>query len=58
MVLLQSRELSLPTEHVTEVLKLFAMPKRQIEIRYRDGEIETETETDTEIEIEEIVLYL
>ena len=34
MVLLQSRELSIPTEHVTEVLKQFATPKRGIEVRY------------------------
>lgn len=34
IVLLQSRELSVPTEHVPEALKQFAMPKRWIEVRY------------------------
>ena len=34
MVLLKSRELSVPTGCVTEVLKQFAMPKRGIEVRY------------------------
>ena len=34
MVLLKSRELSVPTGRVTEVLKQFAMPKRGIEVRY------------------------
>ena len=34
MVLLQSRELSVPTERVPEVLKEFATPKRGIEVRY------------------------
>ena len=34
MVLLQSRELSVPTGRVPEVLKQFAMPKRGIEVRY------------------------
>ena len=34
MVLLKSRELSVPTGRVPEVLKQFAMPKRGIEIRY------------------------
>ena len=34
MVLLQSGELSIPTEYVLDVLKQFAMPKRGIEIRY------------------------
>ena len=34
MVLLQSRELSVPTERVPEVLKQFATPKRGIEVRY------------------------
>ena len=34
MVLLQSMELSIPTERVLEVLKQFATPKREIEVRY------------------------
>ena len=34
MVLLQSRELSIPTECVLQVLKPFVMPKRGIEERY------------------------
>ena len=34
MVLMLSRELSVPTGRVPEVLKQFAMPKRGIEIRY------------------------
>ena len=34
MVLLQSRELSVPTGCVPEVLKQFAMPKRGIEVKY------------------------
>jgi hypothetical protein len=34
MVLLQSRELRIPTERVPEVLKHFAMPKRGIEVSY------------------------
>ena len=34
MVLLQSRELSVPTEHAPEVLKQFPIPKRGIEVRY------------------------
>lgn len=34
MVLLKSRELSVPTGRVPEVLKQFAMPKRGIEVRY------------------------
>ena len=34
MVLLQSRELSVPTERVPEVLKQFPMPRRGIEARY------------------------
>ena len=34
MVLLQSKELSISTEQLPEVLKQFAMPKRGIEIRY------------------------
>ena len=34
MVLLQSRELRIPTERVPEVLKHFAMPKRGVGIRY------------------------
>ena len=33
-VLLQSRELSVPTERVPEVLKQFSMPKRGTEVRY------------------------
>ena len=33
MVLLQSRELGIPIERVLEVLKQFARPKREIEIR-------------------------
>jgi hypothetical protein len=36
VVLLQSRELSIPTEHVTEVLKQFATPKRRIAERYEN----------------------
>ena len=35
MVLLQSRELNVPTERVPEFLKQFAMPKRGTELRYR-----------------------
>ena len=35
MDLLQSRELSVPTECVPEVLNQFAMPKRWTEVRYR-----------------------
>jgi hypothetical protein len=38
VVLLQSREFSIPTECVLEVLKQFAMPKRGIEKRYGDME--------------------
>ena len=34
IVLLQSRELSVPTERVLEVLKQFVTPKRGIEVRY------------------------
>ena len=34
VVLLQSRELSIPIECVPEVLKQFTMPKRGIEVRY------------------------
>ena len=34
MVLLLSRELSVPTGCVPDVLKQFAMPKRGIEVRY------------------------
>ena len=34
MVLLKSRELSVPTGRVPEVLIQFAMPKRGIEVRY------------------------
>ena len=34
MVLLQSRELSVPIERVPDVLKQFAMPKTGIEVRY------------------------
>jgi hypothetical protein len=34
MVLLQSRELSVPTGHVLEVLRHFTMPKKGIEVRY------------------------
>ena len=34
MVLMLSRELSVPTGCVPEVLKQFAMPKRGIEVRY------------------------
>lgn len=34
MVLLQSRELTVPIEHVPDILKQFAMPKRGIEKRY------------------------
>ena len=34
MVLLQSRELSIPIECVPDVLKQFAMPKRGIEVTY------------------------
>ena len=34
MVLLQSRELSVPIERVPDVLKQFAMPKRGIEVKY------------------------
>ena len=34
MVSLKSRELSVPTGRVPEVLKQFVMPKRGIEIRY------------------------
>ena len=34
MVLLQSRELSVPTERVPEVFKQFATPKKGIEVRY------------------------
>ena len=34
MVLLQSRELSIPTERVPEVLKQSATSKREIEVRY------------------------
>ena len=34
LVLVQSRELSAPTEPVPEVLKWFAMPKRRTEVRY------------------------
>ena len=33
-VLLQSRELSVPTERVPEVLKPIVMPKRGIEVKY------------------------
>ena len=35
MVLLQSRELNVPTERVPEFLKQFPMPKRGTEVRYR-----------------------
>jgi hypothetical protein len=34
MVLLQSKELSVPTEQIPEILKQFAMPKRGKEVRY------------------------
>ena len=34
MVLFQSSELSIPTEHVLDVLKQSAMPKRGLEVRY------------------------
>jgi hypothetical protein len=34
MVLLQSRDLSVPIRCVPEVLKQFATPKRGIEVRY------------------------
>ena len=34
IVLLQSRELSVPTERVPEVFKQFATSKREIEVRY------------------------
>jgi hypothetical protein len=35
MVLLQSRELSILIGHVPEVLKHFATPKREMEVKYR-----------------------
>jgi hypothetical protein len=34
VVLLQSRELSVPTKHVLEILKQFPTPKRGVEERY------------------------